>query len=76
MNNALGFVKMASSWPDSDRIILIPEPSDEGVYDVHIDSYRHRTFNYFTDIICNRRLEELDATAEAYRRLKDMHRGM
>lgn len=80
MNNGPkeSFVSMASRsdvFSTSD-IIVIPEPTEEGVYDRAIDRYRHSYFNYFTDIICNRRLEELDVTTDTYRQLKDMHKGI
>lgn len=76
MEKALGFVKMASLWGDSDRTILIPEPYDKRVYDVHIDSYRHRAFNYFTDIIFTNLMEDLDNIHASYHNLHSMHEGM
>ena len=77
MKKPLNFLKKACMFRDSDEIILIPEPeTDTSIYDVNIDSYRHRMFNYFTDIIFTKFTEELDATYESYHNLHSMHEGM
>ena len=77
MKKPLNFLKKAEHFRDSDDIILIPEPTtDTYVYDVQVDSYRHRAFNYFTDIIHNRLVDEFDKNMVYYRQLKSMHEGM
>lgn len=65
MNNELkeGFISMASRSivVSTSDTIIIPEPTEEGVYDRAIDCYRHSYFNYFTDIIFNQKIAKLDA---------------
>ena len=72
------FVSMASRSDvvSTSDIIVIPEPTEEEVYDRAIDRYRHSYFNYFTDIIFNQRVDQFDKNMAYYRQLKDMHKGM
>lgn len=80
MNNELkeGFISMASRGTivSTSDTIAIPEPTEDVIYDVAIDSYRHRAFSYFTDIIYNRLIDEFDINMAYYRQSKNMHKGI